>query len=251
MKVFIVDDEPATIEIICTYLNEFFPTIELLGFAHSVKDSVTSISSLKPDLVLLDIELTDGTGFDVVKSFESPFFRVIFITAFDQFAVQAFRFSAVDYILKPINPIEFRDAVSKARKDIGDKGNQLELMTLLHNISSNSKLEKRIVLRTSDDIHLINTSEVVRIESDGAYSHFLLQSGKRVTVSQNIKHFEEALLNLGFFRCHQSHIVNVTYINRYHKSEGGMLILKDGSTVPVSFRKKDSLFKLFEQYGIG
>jgi two-component system LytT family response regulator len=124
-------------------------------------------------------------------------------------------------------------------------------MTLLHNISSSSKLEKRIVLKTSDDIHLINTSEVIRIESDGAYSHFILQNGKRVTVSQNLKHFEEILNDYGFFRCHQSHLVNVAYINRFHKSDGGMLILKDGTSVPVSFRKKEAVLKLFEQHGIG
>lgn len=251
MKAFIVDDEISAVETLTSYIAEFFPKIQLMGYAHSVKDAVERIGKLKPDLVFLDIELTDGTGFDVVKAFDKPVFKVIFITAFDQFAVQAFRFSAIDYILKPVAPSEFRDAVNKAQRDFGEISSQMELMTLLHNISSSSKLEKRIVLKTSDDIHLINTSEVIRIESDGAYSHFILQNGKRVTVSQNLKHFEEILSGYGFFRCHQSHLVNVAYINRFHKSEGGMLILKDGTSVPVSFRKKDAVLKLFEQHGIG
>lgn len=251
MKAFIVDDEITTVNTITTFLTESFPKIEILGFAHSVKDAVSNIVSLNPNLVFLDIELTDGTGFEVIQSFDNPQFRVIFITAFDQFAVQAFRYSAVDYILKPINPEEFCEAVNRAQKDFGDKNNQIELMTLIHNISSNSNKEKRIVIRTSNDIHLINTSEVIRIESDGPYSNFMLQNGRRVTVSQNLKHYEDILSSLGFFRCHQSHLVNIAYINKYHKAEGGMLILKDGTSIPVSFRKKDSLFKLFEQHGIG
>ena len=251
MKAFIVDDEQTVIDVISTFLADSFPNIEILGFAHSVKNAVNGITSLNPDIVFMDIELADGTGFDVIRSFVNPQFKVIFVTAFDQFAVQAFRYSAVDYILKPINPNELYEAVSKSQKDIETKGDQVELTTLIHNISSSSNQEKRIVLRTSNDIHLINTSEVIRIESDGPYSHFILQYGSRVTVSQNLKHYEEILTSLGFFRCHQSHLVNIFYINKYHKAEGGMLILKDGSSIPVSFRKKDSLFKLFEQHGIG
>jgi two-component system LytT family response regulator len=175
---------------------------------------------------------------------------VIFITAFDNFAVQAFRFSAVDYLLKPLSPNEFQDAIKKALESESASNQQLELLTLLHNLSPRSNYDKRIVLRTSDDIHLVNTSDLVRIESDGSYSRFILKSGKRITVSQHLKHYDEILANHGFFRCHQSHMVNISYINRYHKAEGGMLILIDGSSIPVSSRKRENVINLIEQQGI-
>lgn len=250
MKVFIVDDETASIDTLKSYLAEFFPNIQLAGVAKSTSEAIKSIKEFKPDLVLLDIELSDGSGFDIIEAFKPPSFKVIFITAFDQFAVQAFRFSAVDYILKPVDPKEFQEAIKKAYSVESEIGNQLELLTLLHNLSISNKENKRIVLRTCDDIHLINITELIRVESDGAYSHFHLDGGNRITVSQNIKQYDDILTNHGFFRCHQSHIINVSFIKRYHKVEGGTLILKDGTSIPVSLRKKEAMFKLFEEQGL-
>jgi two-component system LytT family response regulator len=250
MTVFIVDDEISAINTQKVYLTEFFPDLEILGYARSVKDATKKIKRFKPNLVLLDIELSDGTGFDILKSFPNPKFKVIFITAFDNFAVQAFRCSAVDYLLKPLSPIEFQDAIKKALESESASNQQLELLTLLHNLSPRSNNNKKIVLRTSDDIHLISTSELVRIESDGAYSHFILRSGKRVTVSQHLKHYDDILANHGFFRCHQSHMVNISFINRYHKADGGLLILIDGTSIPVSSRKRETVIKMIEQLGI-
>lgn len=250
MNVFIVDDEISAIDTLKVYIAEFFPNFNILGESHSVKDSIKKIRQLKPDLVLLDIELSDGSGFDILKAFQPPKFKVIFATAFDNFAVQAFRFSAVDYILKPINPIDFQEAINKAILSESASNQQLELLTLLHNLSSKSNNEKRIVLRTIDDIHLVKASEVVRIESDGAYSHIILDGGKRITVSQHLKHFDDILANQGFCRCHQSHLVNLAYVTRYHKGEGGTLILKDSSQIPVSSRKKEAMISIIEKQGI-
>lgn len=250
MKVFIVDDENASVETLKVFIAEFFPSFQVLGNSHSVKDSIKRIRQLKPDLVLLDIELSDGSGFDILKAIQPPKFKVIFATAYDNFALQAFRFSAVDYILKPINPLEFKEAVNKAILSESASNQQLELLTLLHNLSSKSKDEKRIVLRTIDDIHLVKASEVVRIESDGAYSHFIIEGGKRITVSQHLKHYEDLLSNIGFCRCHQSHLVNLAYVNRFHKTDGGILVLKDGTQIPVSSRKRDTLISIIEKQGI-
>lgn len=250
MTIFLVDDEIAALETAQHYLAEFFPDIEITGTAESVKDAVKCIKKLKPSIVLLDIELRDGTGFDILKAFPNPKFKVIFVTAFDNFAVQAFRFSAVDYLLKPINPLNFQEAIKRAIEYDSASNQQIELLTLLHNLSSRSDANKRIVLRTSDDIHLIDISEIIRVESDGAYSIFIIHGGKKITVSQHLKHYDEILSGYGFFRCHQSHIVNVSYIVRFHKTEGGTLILKDGSSVPVSSRKRESVVHLIEHQGI-
>lgn len=250
MSVFIVDDEQASVETLTAMVSDFYPNITILGCAHSVSNAIDGIRKFKPDTVLLDIELSDGSGFDVVKAFPNPEFKIIFITAFDQFAVQAFRLSAVDYILKPVNPIELKDAIGKAIQHNAREGKQLELLTLLHNLTESTRYDKRIVLKTNDDIHLIKTTDLCRIESDGAYCHFYLESGKRITVSHNIKHYDDLLSAYGFVRCHQSHMVNLRFIDRYQKSDGGMLVLTSGSQIPVSSRKKDSVLSSIQHQGI-
>ena len=249
MKVLIIDDEISAIDTIKTYLKEYFSSLQILGYAQSVSEGIEQIKSSKPDLVFLDIELTDGTGFDIIRAFSNPLFKVIFITAYDKFALQAFRFSAIDYILKPVDPKDFKEAVNKALVHEASRDQQVELVTLLHNLSTASQVSKRIVLRTSEDIHLVSTSELIRIESDGAYSHFILDGNRRLTVSQNIKNYDEMLAGYGFLRCHQSHMVNSAFISRFHKADGGILVLKDGSKIPVSFRKKEAVIRLIEKIG--
>lgn len=250
MRVYIVDDEKTAIDNHMVMLNDFFPSIKIVGWATTVATASAEIINYKPDLVLLDIDLPDGTGFDIVKNIPDPTFKVIFITAFDQFALQAFRLSAVDYILKPVNPLEFREAVEKVASQSVHEKNQLELLSLLHNISENTEHDRRIVLKTNEDIHLVKTSELCRIESDGAYCHFFLENGKRITVSHNIRHYEELLSGYGFVRCHQSHMVNLRFVDRFQKSDGGMLALHNGNFVPVSSRKRDTVLILINQQGI-
>jgi len=250
IKILIVDDEQASVDTHKQLLEDFFPNIRVVGDAQNVSSAIECIANLQPDIVLLDIELDDGSGFDVLKAFPHPNFKTIFITAFDQFAVQAFRLSAVDYLLKPVNPLEFREAIEKALQNVVGQTKQIELLTLLHNLSSDSKYEKKIVVKTADDIHLIKTESLTRIESDGAYCHLYLHCGKRITVSHNIKHYEEILLEYGFIRCHQSHMVNLKYIDRFQKSDGGMLILTTGQEVPVSSRKREAVIAIISKQGL-
>lgn len=237
----IIDDQPSCIESLSHELLAL-PNVELVGTASSVSQAIDVINQLKPQLVFLDVDLGDGTGFDVLKHFPQPQFRVVFVTAFDHYAVKAFRFSAVDYLLKPANREDLIEAVDKVR---ALKLQQYE--TIIATLASNLKeKEKRIVVRTSDDVHLLAIESISHIEGDGAYSHIHCTGRKRITVSQNLKHFEDTLTEYGFFRCHQSHMVNFIYVESFKKAEGGYLILNNGVQVPVSHRKRDALMDLFK-----
>jgi two-component system LytT family response regulator len=243
MKAFIVDDEQSCIDTLSYHLKSH-TNIEITGIANSVTDATKGIAQSNPELVFLDVELPDGTGFDVLKAFPDAQFKVIFITAYDKFAISAFRFSAVDYLLKPLNPSELSDAINKV-SNLKSNDSHEAIEALISNIKTNE--ERRLVIRTCDDVFLIPISEIFHLECDGAYTHIFSLNRKRITVSQNLKHYEEMLLDYGFFRSHQSHLVNVKRIDSFKKADGGYLILTNGTSVPVSHRKRDALFQLFEK----
>lgn len=199
----------------------------------------------KPDLILLDINLPDGTGFDLLKKFDRIDFRIIFITAHEEYAVRAFRFSAMDYILKPVAASDLLQAVEKAGETIRNEKTEEKFKAFLANLEKINK----IVLRTAESIHIINLENIVRCESDVNYTTFYLANGEKLLVSKTLKEYDEMLGPSGFFRTHQSHLVNLEHILRYDKAEGGHLIMDDGSWVPVSLRKKEHLFRIFEGLG--
>jgi len=197
-------------------------------------------------LVLLDIKLPDGTGFDILNHFQDIQFFTIFITAYDKHAIQAFKFSALDYLLKPIDIDEFRGAIDKLIKAKEEQNTKQKLEIFLENIQNISKEVKRIVLKTSDSIHLVQVNEILRCQSEGNYTKFFFTNKGPILVSKNIKEYYEMLKDFQFFRPHQSHIVNINYIKRFHKLDGGSLIMQDDSNVPVSTRKREELMKIFD-----
>lgn len=201
------------------------------------------INRTQPDLVLLDINLTDGTGFDLLKKFNGFQFKLIFITAHEEYAIQAFKFSAVDYILKPVVASDLLNAVEKAGKAIQQEETELKISALLANLDK----IKKIVLKTAESIHIIHVKNIIRCEADVNYTNFYLDNGERLIVSRTLKEFAEMLEPAGFFRTHQSHLVNLDHISRFDKTEGGHLVLADDSIVPVSSRKREELFKVFER----
>ena len=197
------------------------------------------------ELVFLDIEIKGGTGLHVLQRLKKRDFKLIFITAFNDFAIKAIKFSAIDYILKPINEFEFKNGVERAILEIGKISNSSQTDTLFANQESTK--ERKLVLRTSQEIHIVNISEIVHCVSDNAYTTFRLNTGEKIVVSKGIGEYADLLAGFGFLRPHQSHLVNINYIKKLDKSDGGFLILKDKTQIPVSSRQKQQLIDLLSK----
>ncbi|RLD41842.1 MAG: DNA-binding response regulator [Bacteroidetes bacterium] len=246
----IVDDESKAREILIEMLKLYCSTVEVVGQAHNVSSAYETIRQLNPDLVLLDIKMPDGSGFDLLNKFEKIDFKVIFITAHEEYAIKAFRFSALDYILKPIDPSDLISAVEKVSGISGINDINEQFKTLKDNFyNGNSSQEKRIVLKTTENIYIISIKDVIRCQSEKNYTYFYFSNRERIIVSKTLKDFDEILTEYGFMRIHRSHLINLSYIDRFDKSEGGFLIMTDGSKVDVSHRKKEVLLSYI--YGLG
>lgn len=226
-------------------LEDYFPDVEIAAQADNVEDAVDTIETHRPDLVFLDIEIKGGTGFHVLQKLKNRDFKLIFITAFNEFAIQAFKFSAIDYILKPINEFEFKAGVERAIQEIEKFENSGSLDLLLNNFRNNT--DKKLVLRTSQDLHVVNIGDLVRCVADNAYTTFYLDSGEKIMVSKGIGEYAELLASFGFVRPHQSHLVNLDYIKKLDKTDGGFLILKDKTEIPVSSRQKPLLIEFLKK----
>lgn len=245
MRAVIIDDETSLRESTQTLLSIYCPDIEIVGQAACVKDGIDLINKESPDLAFLDVEMPDGTGFDIVHAFRERNFAVIFITGHDEYAVKAFKLSAIDYILKPIDPEELERAVNKAKASFAAGLSGLKMKALESNMAD--KKIKRIVLKDSEKVYLIGVGEIVRCESDDNYTRFYLTEDRKVMVSTTLKEYETLLASQDFFRCHQSHLINLNYFDHFDKREGGSVHMKDGSILPVSVRRRDSLMKALEQ----
>jgi two-component system, LytTR family, response regulator len=242
MKAIIVDDEPAVRNTISALLKESFPDITISAQAGSVREGFAVITEHQPDLLFLDVELPDGLGFDLLKKLSPVLFRTIFITGHQEYALDAIKVSALDYILKPIDNEELTEAIHKAREIINHEEEQLKLLALSENLAG-KKVLKRIILRTSDALQLISVSDIIRAEADSNYTNFHLTGGKHIMVSRTIKDYEAMLSGSGLIRVHQSHIVNLNYIDKFIKRDGGYILLKNGSTIPVSPNLKQKVLQ--------
>lgn len=233
MKAVIVDDEAPVRNTISALLKERFPDITVSASACSVAEGIAAVTEHKPDILFLDIELPDGLGFDLLKQVGQVRFRTIFITGHQEYALDAIKVSALDYILKPVDEDELRAAIIKAREIINHEEEQLKLLVLSENMQG-KKVLKRIILRTAEALQLIAVNDIIRAEAESNYTHFHLAGGKHVMVSRTIKEYEAMLSGTGLIRVHQSHLVNLNCIDKFYKHDGGYLQLKDGTTIPVS-----------------
>ncbi|MBM3435377.1 MAG: response regulator transcription factor [Bacteroidetes bacterium] len=243
ISIAIIDDESKARETIINILSLSKTDIRIAGEAGSVSSGFELISREHPDLVLLDINMPDGTGFDLLKKFEKIPFKVVFITAHEEYAIKAFKFSAIDYILKPIMAGDLLQAVDKANESKSKQDTEIKLTALLSNLD---KIRK-IVLKTAESIHIIQVKNIIRCEADINYTTFYLDNNEKLLVSKTLKDYVDLLEHSGFFRPHQSHLVNLDHIVRYDKTEGGHLVMSDDAIVPVSTRKKEELFSIFEK----
>ena len=246
LRTLIIDDEAHVRKTLSNMIREECNDITLITPADGVQSGLKAIDRENPDLVLLDIKMDDGTGFDLLKQAEPINFKLIFITAYDQYAVQAFKFSAVDHLLKPVDPEELVNAINKARESI-EYDFSTNLKVLGENLDTKDVKEKKIILRTSDTIHLVKVKNISYCESDQSYTTFYLKSGQKIVVSKTLREFEDMLKDSGFFRVHKSFLVNISTIERFEKADGGFLVMENEDRVPVSSRKKEELMQLFEK----
>jgi len=243
-KAIVIDDENRTRELIVKMINSFGFPIEAIQGGNNVESGIKSIEEHSPDIVFLDIQMPDGTGFDVIKSIKNKNFEVIFITAHEEFAIKAIKFSALDYILKPIDVEELKNAVEKAIKTIDEKKEESQFDALQHNINPNVK--RRLVLKTQESVHVVELDTIIRCEADRNYTSFFLTGNKKILVSKTLKEYEILLTGYNFLRVQQSHLINLDYVDRYDKGNGGSVVMKDGSEVPLSPAKRDVFFKILE-----
>ncbi|MDW3194699.1 MAG: LytTR family DNA-binding domain-containing protein [Cytophagales bacterium] len=237
MNVIIIDDNPSMRDNLKSLLKIYATDLVVIGEGGGVKEGLALLSETRPDLLFLDVEMQDGTGFDLLAQLlEKP--PTIFVTAHDAYAIKAFKFSALDYVLKPIDPDDLIKSIGKARERLDQ---DIKIGAYTHNAASN---EKKLVLTDAQNTYLIKVSEIVRCESDVNYTQFILADGRSILVSRTLKYYHEILEEFHFFRCHQSHLVNLDHFDRYEKSEGGSILMKNGSRVPVSLRRKDELIAL-------
>ncbi len=246
LRTIIIDDEDHQRLAVEKMVSRYCPNVKLVAQADGVQSGVEAIKKYKPDLVLLDIKMADGTGFDLLDRLHPIDFKVIFITAYDQFAIKAFRFSAIDYLLKPLDPDELVQAVEKVEHII-QKDFNTQLNNLKEQLSTEDKINKKIIIKTYDNIHLVPIKEILYCKSDSGYTSFHLTSDQKIMVSSSLKDYDEMLADDGFFRVHKTYLINLSYIRRFEKAEGGTVVLDGEIKIPVASRKREQLLELFER----
>lgn len=246
IRAIIVDDEQDIREINRRLLLDNFSDIEVVGEADSVDSGVELIQTKKPQLVLLDIDIKGGTGFHILQKVHPYNFAIIFITAFNEFAIKAIKFSALDYILKPVNEVEFCTAVKNAVESIESKQIEKQVNNFFEHYEKKTQ-SKKIVLKTSDSIHLVDISDIMYCVSDNSYTTFYIRDKKEIIVSKSLKEFENLLSVYNFFRPHQSYLVNLHCIDKIDKTDGGSIILNNKKEIPISHRRKQALLDIFDK----
>jgi two-component system, LytTR family, response regulator len=250
MKILLIDNEKEIRLVLKDMVAAWSKGMHTIEEADGVASGVQKINTLQPDIVLLDVEMNDGTGFDLLKQLVDPSFQLIFTTAHNQYAIQAFKFSAIDYLLKPIDPVDLNTALQKAAEHIVNDNLQNQLTVLMQQLTGkNDRGEngRQIVLKDIDKTYFIKMEDILYCEAEGSYTKFYISNSEPIFVSRNLRSYEELLAPAGFIRTHHSCLVNPNKIKVYdRKTDCGTLILEGGHTVPVSQRKKDFVVQFLE-----
>ena len=246
IKAVIIEDEPINISNLQQLLKANCPQINISATAQNAYLGEEIILENKPDLVFLDIQMPGRNGFELLQSLPDYSFEVIFVTAFDNYGIQAVKFAAIDYLLKPINIEELKTAVKKVVEKKEKRNQNLQLENLIQLLKNNQE-EHRIALPSAQQIKYVNPADIIRCESNNNYTTFYFASGEKSVVSKPIYFYEELLQNYNFIRCHQSHLVNKKYIVSLVKEDGGYLLLKDSTQIPISKQKKEIIKTLFSK----
>lgn len=238
VRVVIIDDEKASRDTLKGLLGRYCPNVEVIGQGDGVASGIEVIRQTNPDVVFLDVQMPDGSGFRLLEEIGEIKFDVIFTTAYDQYAIKAIKYSALDYLLKPIVPDDLVNAVKKAeqKKNLGQMNDSIR--TLLENLHQKNE-PRKIVLSTAEKMHIVEIDDILRCESDDYYTKFFFTDGKTLLISKTLKENEELLGDKYFLRPHKSHLVNIKYIKGFLKNDGGYILMSDGTKVPVSRRKRE------------
>lgn len=245
IKAILVDDELHGLETLNILLSEYCPEVKVMEKCSSAKKALDAIEKTKPDLVFLDIEMPVMNGFELLEQFEQIPFSVIFTTSYDQYAIKAIRFSALDYLLKPVDPRELITAVHKVNRQKNPPSNE-QLQMLMNQLQHKESRFTKIAVPTTEGFELIPADDVVRCEADDNYTHLFLKNKTKIIASRTLKEMEEQFKEFSYFlRVHHSYIVNLNEVVKYVRGEGGYLVMTDGSTVNVSRSRKETLLKYF------
>lgn len=247
MKVLIIDNEESIRSSNTLMLKQYCTNITAIKTADGVNSGIAAINNFEPDIVLLDVEMEDGTGFDLMQRIVNPQFQLIFITAHDKYAIDAFRFSAIDYLLKPVDPALLQKAIIKASNKQLSNNLQQQVQVLLQQLNGMHLPDRKIVLKDIDNTYFIKIQDILYCEAEGTYTKFFIQNSGSILVSKNLKEYEAILEPMGFIRTHHSYLANPEKIVRYEKSDGGALILEGGYAIPISQRKKDAVMEILER----
>ncbi|TAK43353.1 MAG: response regulator transcription factor [Saprospiraceae bacterium] len=243
-RIAIIDDEPDARQALRTLLTTLCPDVEICGEADSVQSAYVLLRQTQPHGVLLDIAMEDGTGFDLLDKFPRPSFQVIFITAHDEFAMKAFRYRALDYLLKPINPVELAQTIDRVKMETPEDypariGNLLE--------SAPTRQFDKITLTSQEGMVFLRLDEIVRLESEGSYTSFHMLNNDRHVISHPMKYYEDLLPQDRFFKLHQSHLVNLSFVKKILREDGGYALMEDGCKIPIARRRKDEFLEVMQQ----
>jgi len=245
IRAVLVDDEDNSLEALEILLNKYCPEVAVEGRAQSVEEAIETVNEVKPEVLFLDIALPDGQGFEVLDAVTHTEFEVIFTTAYDQYALKAFEFSALDYLLKPINAEKLKQAVARYLEIRGEEKTGERVSVLKDSLKN---LNERIILSSMDGFEVYKISNIIRCEANGSYTTFFIKEGKKVVTSKTLNNFEKLLEDMPFARVHSKHLVNLNYIKKYISGRGGYIVFEDGTQVDVSERKKKDFIRLMKDH---
>lgn len=243
IQTILVDDEIDSISVLQRLLETYCPQVTVVGTAAGVDTALPLIREMNPDLVFLDIEMIQGNGFDLLNKLQPFSFQVIFVTAFDEYAVKAFKYSAVDYLLKPVDIEELRNAVEKVTTRIQGMLDLSPIRTLLENVGAIQLSQQKMAIPTVNGLSFVAINNIIRFEAQGSYTVIYITNGEPLMATRNIKEYEQLLPESIFCRIHNSHIINLQRIQKYQKGRGGMVIMEDGSEIEVASRRRQEFMQ--------
>ena len=243
----IIDDEADGRDALKSALEKYCPEVNIKGVCETPEEAIHAIRNIKPDLVFLDIQMPQMSGFDVLQQVSPVTFEVIFVSAHDQYAIKAIKFSALDYLLKPVDVDDLMHALVKVKERLHNKGNVHQYQSVLNNIRYRSEKIKKLAIPSLEGIDLFDTDDIIYCQAEGSYTTLFLKNKQRKLISRNLKDFENLLVESGFCRVHNSFLINLKHVQRYVKGEGGYVILSEDHHVDISRRKKDEFLKLLDR----
>ena len=240
----LIDDEVHALDALQILLAEYCPQVNIVAMCRSGSEAIGKIQELNPQLLFVDIEMPHMTGFELLSRVKGHEFEVIFTTAYNQYAINAIRIEAMDYLLKPIDEEELIRAVKRAEERIRERISSKQIDVLLTNIKGVTNEFQKLAIPTLEGLNFVNISEICYCSGDGNYTHIVTSTGEKYLISKTLKETEEMLSHPAFFRTHQSYLVNLNYIKQYFRGSGGQLVLQDGTTIQVARSRKEALMKV-------